>query len=101
FPWIWGGEVSINGNCKNFRVDHCKFLSMDRMMTIKGDTYGLIDHCDFYALNKHIRAQTIWQEGPGKSNYRKPLSLGTAQAVYFEDNDVHFSPEVVNPDGNN
>ncbi len=101
FPWIWGGEVSIGGNCKNFRVDHCKFLSMDRMMTIKGDTYGLIDHCDFYALQKHIRAQTIWQEGPGKSNYRKPLSLGTAEAVYFEDNDVHFSPEVVNPDGNN
>src|ERR1035438_1953581 len=22
----WAGEVVISGNCKNFRVDHCKFL---------------------------------------------------------------------------
>ena len=98
---VWSGEIVITGNCKNFRVDHCKFLNMDRMMTIKGDTYGLVDHCDFYPWEKHARAQTIMYEGPGKTNYRKPLTLGTAQAVYFEDNDVHFSPEVVNPDGNN
>ena len=44
---IWAGEVVISGNCKNFRVDHCKFLNMDQMMTITGDTYGLIDHCYF------------------------------------------------------
>src|SRR6185369_13954193 len=30
----WAGEIVISGNCKNFRVDHCKFLNMDRMMTI-------------------------------------------------------------------
>ena len=41
----WAGEIVISGNCKNFRVDHCKFLNMDQMMTITGDTYGLIDHC--------------------------------------------------------
>ena len=38
---IWAGEVVISGNCKNFRVDHCKFLNMDQMMTISGDTYRL------------------------------------------------------------
>src|SRR5665811_1460095 len=32
----WAGEVVINGNCKNFRIDHCKFLNMDQMMTITG-----------------------------------------------------------------
>ena len=96
---VWAGEIVIGGNCKNFRVDHCKFLNMDRMMTIHGDTYGLVDHCCFHALKKNRRAQTIMYEGPGKANYRKPLSLGTAEAVYFEDNDVQFSPEVVNPDG--
>jgi hypothetical protein len=38
---IWAGEIVISGNCKNFRVDHCKFLNMDQMMTITGDTGNL------------------------------------------------------------
>ena len=97
----WAGEVVINGNCKNFRVDHCKFLNMDHMITITGDTYGLVDHCKFYALKKNRLAQTIYCQGPGKVAFTRPLTLGTAQAVYFEDNDVRFSPEVVNTDGNN
>ena len=97
----WAGEIVISGNCKNFRVDHCKFLNMDQMMTITGDTYGLIDHCYFYALEKNRLAQTIYCQGPGKVNFTRPLTMGTAQAVYFEDNEAHFSPEVVNPDGNN
>ena len=97
----WAGEVVINGNCKNFRVDHCKFLNMDHMMTITGDTFGLVDHCKFHALKKNRLAQTIYCQGPGKVAFTRPLTLGTAQAVYFEDNDVRFSPEVVNTDGNN
>ena len=74
---VWAGEIVIGGNCKNFRVDHCKFLNMDRMMTIQGDTYGLIDHCYFHALKKNRLAQTIMYQGSGAANYRKPLSLGT------------------------
>jgi hypothetical protein len=98
---VWAGGLVISGNCKNFRVDHCKFLNMDRMITISGDTYGLVDHCYFHALKKNRLAQTIMCMGPGKVNLTKPLTLGTAQAVYFEDNEVIFSPEVVNPTGNN
>ncbi len=98
---IWAGEIVISGNCKNFRVDHCKFLNMDQMMTITGDTYGLIDHCYFRALEKNHQAQTIMCQGPGKVNFTKPLTMGTAQAVYFEDNEARFGPAVVNPDGNN
>ena len=45
--------------------------------------------------------QTVWYQGPGAANCRKPLSLGTAEALYVEDNEVHFSAEVVNPTGNN
>ena len=97
----WAGEVVINGNCKNFRVDHCKFLNMDHMITITGDTFGLVDHCKFCALKKNRLAQTIYCQGPGKVAFTRPLTLGTAQAVYFEDNDVRFSPEVVNTNGNN
>jgi hypothetical protein len=55
----------INGNCKNFRVDHCKFLYMDHMTTITGDTCGLVDHCKFHALKKNRLAQTIYCQGPG------------------------------------
>ncbi len=99
---VWAGEIVISGNCKDFRIDHCKFLNMNRMITISGDTYGLVDHCDFHALeNKGGLAQTIYYYGPGAANFKKPLSLGTDQAVYFEDNEAHFSPEVVNPTGNN
>jgi len=98
----WAGEIVISGNCKNFRIDHCKFLNMDRMMTISGDTYGLIDHCYFHALQKKGGlAQTIYCMGPGKVNFTKPLTMGTAQAVYFEDNEARFSPEVVADTGNN
>ena len=98
---VWAGEIVIGGNCKNFRVDHCKFLNMDWMITISGDTYGLVDHCYFHSLEKNRLAQTIMCMGPGKVPFTKPLTLGTAQAVYFEDNEARFSPEVVNPTGNN
>ena len=49
---MWAGDVVISGSCKNFRVDHCKFLNMDQMMTITGDTCDLVDHCQFHALQK-------------------------------------------------
>ena len=104
FPYAgtWAGEIVISGNCKNFRVDHCKFLNMDQMMTISGDTYGLIDHCQFHALQKKGGlAQTIYCQGPGAVAFTRPLTMGTAQAVYFEDNEAHLSPEVVNATGNN
>jgi hypothetical protein len=98
----WAGEIVISGTCKNFRVDHCKFLNMDQMMTISGDTYGLVDHCYFYALQKKEGlTQTIYCQGPGKVAFTRPLAMGTAEAVYFEDNEVHFTPEVVNATGNN
>ena len=36
-----------------------------------------------------------------RARFTRPLTLGTAEAVYFEDNEAHFSPEVVNATGNN
>jgi hypothetical protein len=98
---VWAGAIVIEGNCKNFRVDNCKFLNMDRILTISGDTYGLVDHCLFHVLKKNRLAQTIYHMGPGKAEFTKPLALGTEQAVYFEDNEARFSPEVVDATGNN
>jgi len=90
---LWGGFMSISGNCKNFRIDHCRFKNASQMMTINGDTYGLIDHCDFDDKEYAVRlAQPIWYSGPGAPNYRKPLSLGTAEALYLEDNEVNLGP---------
>ena len=90
---LWGGFMSISGNCKNFRIDHCKFKNAGQMMTIVGDTYGLIDHCNFDDKEYTVRlAQPIWCSGPGAPNYRKPLSLGTAAALYLEDNEVYLGP---------
>ena len=37
--------------------------------------------------------QPIGVPAPGAANYRKPLTLGTAAAMYFEDNEVYFGPE--------
>ncbi len=91
---LWGGFMSLSGTCKNFRIDHCKFKNASTMMTINGDTYGLIDHCVFDDKEFTVRspAQPIWYAGPGASNFRKPLSLGTAAALYLEDNEVYIGP---------
>jgi hypothetical protein len=94
---IGAGEVVISGNCGNFRVDHCKVLNMDQMMTITGDTYGLVNHCSFHALVENRQAPTIYCQGPGKVAFTKPFTMGTAEAVYFEDNEAHFSPAIGNP----
>jgi hypothetical protein len=53
----WAGEVSITGNCKNFRVDHCYFYPMEK---------------------KSGLAQTIYCQGPGKVAFTRPLTMGTA-----------------------
>jgi hypothetical protein len=90
---VWNGFMTISGTCKNFRIDHCRFRNASTMMSINGDTYGLIDHCDFDDRDFTLRlAQPIWFSGPGKPNYRKKLSLGTADALYLEDNEVNLGP---------
>ena len=91
---LWGGFMSISGTCRNIRIDHCKFKNASTMMTINGDIYGLIDHCVFDDKEFTVRspAQPIWYAGPGASNFRKPLSLGTGRALYLEDNEVYLGP---------
>jgi hypothetical protein len=87
-----GEMMSISGTCKKYRIDHCKFRNADHMLRISGDTYGLIDHCRFEADMSHGgNVQPVDFSGPGRANYDKPLSLGTAQATYFEDNEVYIA----------
>jgi len=99
----WGALMSIGGTCKNFRIDHCKFKNSDVMLMIDGGgdrgTYGLVDHCCFDGRLSHGGClQPICYSGPGAPNYRKPLTLGTAQAMYFEDNEVNLRGAVATGD---
>ena len=73
---IWAGEIVISGNCKNFRVDHCKFLNMDQMMTITGDTYGLVDHCLFHVLKKNHQAADDHVPGARQDQLHQALRVG-------------------------
>ena len=83
--------MQINENCKNFRIDHCKFRTADQMIEINGVGDGLGTIARLTAMQSNgSNVQTIWIRGPGIApNYRKPLSLGTADAIYFEDNEVY------------
>ena len=88
----WGGLMSISGTCKNFRIDHCKFKNADRMLTISGDTYGLVDHCNFEATESHGgNVQPVRLSGPGARQLPQAADLGTDQAMYFEDNEVYIA----------
>lgn len=92
----WSGLMGITGTCKNFRIDHCKFKNADCALAISGDTYGLIDHCLFEAQQSHGgNVQFIAYSGPGASNYRKPFTLGSGDAMYFEDNEVYIGPDAI------
>jgi len=78
----WKGVIGMEGTCKNFRIDHCKFESLGhRAIFGSGDMWGLIDHCQF--LNG--AQQVINFNSCGDEEWNRPLSLGTEQAVYIED----------------
>jgi hypothetical protein len=99
----WGALMYIGGTCKNFRIDHCKFMNSDVMLMIEGgdgrETFGLVDHCYFDGDLSHGGClQPVYCSGPGEANYRKPLTLGTAEAMYFEDNEVNLSGAVARGD---
>ena len=97
---VWAGEIVIGGNCKNFRIDHCKFLNMDRMMTIKGDTYGLIDHCYFHALEKQgRRLQTIMYRGTRQGELPQAAEPGHRRGRLLRGQRGPFQPGGGEPDG--
>ncbi len=79
----YNGVIYIKGTCKNFRIDHCKFVDLNyRGMTINGYTYGVIDHCIF----ENLENQPIDVRGDNDASWDRPLAIGTANAVYIEDN---------------
>lgn len=81
--------VGVWGSCKNWRIDHCKFDNSrnsgcrvgvrveDESDTVY--TYGVIDHCIFGNSMIDVGSKQ------GHGSWKRPLALGTANAIYVED----------------
>lgn len=96
------GGIAIQGTCKTWRVDHIKFLNVLPAMNIHSPgarwAGGLIDHCDFEMIKLpkfNCAVVCIWPSGGGDSAYTKPLSLGTAEALYIEDTRFYYSTKTL------
>jgi len=85
------GLLFIEGSSKQFRIDNCKFIiGISRAIRIQGFTYGLIDNCVFLAPNNGS-VQGITIVGDGDAAWERPLTLGSANAVYVEDCTFEYS----------
>jgi len=91
------GTINLGGICKNWRIDHVKFDHLySRGIRISGYTLGVIDHCEF--TDNHTQCIYVDQSGWGGNSYgdgswASPLSLGTEQAIYIEDNTFTWESE--------
>lgn len=89
-PFSTSGGIQIRGDCKEWRVDNLKITqdppnTSGRAIKVIGETYGVIDHCLFTKMRNCI--DVSWGAGTiDDLSWSTPLSLGTADAVYIEDN---------------
>src|SRR5208283_3521281 len=80
--------INISGTCKNFRVDHCRFINCARSIEPTGYTYGVMDHCEIDQYQgSHITGFSAVGEEPndtwsGNNAWKRPLTLGSDNAVY-------------------
>jgi hypothetical protein len=75
--------IYVGGTAREWRIDHISFISptdQARAIWVSGYTYGVIDHCTF----NRVRGQCIYFRSDNDA-WNRPLSLGTANAVYIED----------------
>ncbi len=73
--------VHISGDCKNWRIDNCRFEHPGRPIVaihVTGNTYGLIDHSEF----ENVEIEVF---NDREASWESPLSLGSENAVYVED----------------
>ncbi len=85
------GVIVVDGTSKSWRIDHCKFYDLKTTaIRTYGHTYGVIDHNEF--IRQYVESDIyITHDGWGGESYgdgswNSPLSLGTEQAIYIEDN---------------
>lgn len=88
----YNGAILVRGTSKEVRVDHCRFVDFwNRSMQFSGYTYGLIDHCVFQRTPGAVNwFQATNVNGDGDAAWQRPLTLGSANAVYIEENQFDF-----------
>ncbi|MBI4684779.1 MAG: hypothetical protein HY755_06230 [Nitrospirae bacterium] len=81
------GIFNVVGDCKNFRIHHMTMKNNTgggRFLHISGYTYGVIDHVTFD--NDYMGIGVYSGDATGAdAAWERPLTLGTANAVYIED----------------
>jgi hypothetical protein len=89
------GMIMISGDCKNFRIDNCKFYDIEnRGIFIRGYSFGVIDHCKFEGPDEEFSCVCVYDEN--SDSWERPLSLGTENAVYIEDCTFNFGLQADN-----
>ena len=99
---IWDGGLALRGGCRDFKVFNSRFSDFVFYgVGVWGDSQGVIYRNDF--LNNYRAGQTGGTTGYGVVVYGNgtwpPLELGTANAVFVEDN--YFSGNRHNIASNN
>jgi len=101
----YDGVIYVKGTSKpstggGFRIDHNNFnttraAGSPRGIRIYGYTYGVIDHNNYYIGHQ---ANTVWEGVKAQANqsWNRAISVGTEDAVYFEDNVATKSNSDVN-----
>ncbi|MFP4013477.1 MAG: right-handed parallel beta-helix repeat-containing protein, partial [Chitinispirillaceae bacterium] len=75
--------IKLTNHCKDFRIYDNSFIRLnDRAIEIHGNTRGVIDHNTF--IDNEPTAVVIF--GDGDAAWERPLTLGSKEAVYVEDN---------------
>ncbi len=83
--------INIRGSAMNWRVDHNEFItstsfgSPDTCVGTSGFTYGLIDNNLFRGMGRVVIM------GDADASWKRPLTLGTSNAVYIENNQYNNS----------
>jgi hypothetical protein len=90
--WNWNGLLLVAGRSHAFRIDHVKIDNPNATaIRLYGDARGVIDHSQFYTTKNGqfmVVNHTSWNGvgSYGDNSWASPTALGTADAVYFEDN---------------
>ena len=96
------GKSSIiwaSGSWLDFRIDHCVFLNLETAVYLTGFQTGVIDHCTYYLIeehgysNPHFIASVF---GDGVNAWKRPLTIGTSNAIFMEDNYIEFNQIATN-----
>jgi hypothetical protein len=85
------GVIRVGGTGEALRIDHVKFDHLYTLnLELRGDVRGIVDHCEFVTGNwvemVYLEHNAWGGQSYGDGSWSSPLSLGTGQALYLEDN---------------